>query len=190
MKLISFAVISLLAITVSAYPGLGTPPQGGEQSESTSTPSAHQPQGADAQSAGQLSSIIGQNPWQLPSTIDQDSQQPHADTSHVLQEYHEQSLQTKLNELDKKYQETQGVANKIQDTINVLKHEMWNLKAKLGELKAGPEYAEVFEEYRRKSKALDKERDYLTALKDDMGTIMDMYDRTVNEIISLNEAQQ
>ncbi|KAH6572605.1 hypothetical protein BASA62_003308 [Batrachochytrium salamandrivorans] len=27
MKLISFAVISLLAITVSAYPGLGTPPQ-------------------------------------------------------------------------------------------------------------------------------------------------------------------
>ncbi|KAH6563061.1 hypothetical protein BASA83_009539 [Batrachochytrium salamandrivorans] len=39
MKLISFAVLSLLAITVSAHPGLGTPPQGLEEPQSTTTQS-------------------------------------------------------------------------------------------------------------------------------------------------------
>ncbi|KAH6600681.1 hypothetical protein BASA50_002065 [Batrachochytrium salamandrivorans] len=34
MKLISFAALSFLAITVSAYPGLDTPSQGAEQSQS------------------------------------------------------------------------------------------------------------------------------------------------------------
>ncbi|KAH6585330.1 hypothetical protein BASA60_000619 [Batrachochytrium salamandrivorans] len=41
MKLISFAVVSFLAITVSAYPGLDT--HDIEQSQSTSTQNSHQP---------------------------------------------------------------------------------------------------------------------------------------------------
>ncbi|KAH6587364.1 hypothetical protein BASA50_001293 [Batrachochytrium salamandrivorans] len=43
MKLISFAVVSLLAITVSAYPGPGTPPQ------DIGAPSAEQHQDVDSQ---------------------------------------------------------------------------------------------------------------------------------------------
>ncbi|KAH6572104.1 hypothetical protein BASA50_001097 [Batrachochytrium salamandrivorans] len=52
MKLIAFVAISFLAITVSAYPGLGTPPQSttaqsAEQHQSTSTDEMQQSQSTD-----------------------------------------------------------------------------------------------------------------------------------------------
>ncbi|KAH6564859.1 hypothetical protein BASA60_010124 [Batrachochytrium salamandrivorans] len=54
MKLISFAAISFLAITVSAYPGLGTPSQGAD------APSAEQSQDATGQSEQQSQGAAGQ----------------------------------------------------------------------------------------------------------------------------------
>ncbi|KAH9265504.1 hypothetical protein BASA83_011099 [Batrachochytrium salamandrivorans] len=61
MKRISFVAIFLLAITVSAYPGLGTPPQ------STTTQSAEQHQSTDTSSELQFQSTdtrIPQQPYE------------------------------------------------------------------------------------------------------------------------------
>ncbi|KAH6566100.1 hypothetical protein BASA60_001894 [Batrachochytrium salamandrivorans] len=58
MKLISFAVVSLLAITVSAYPGPGTPPQ------DIGAPSEEQHQDVDSQEPLQHQSTDAQEPQQ------------------------------------------------------------------------------------------------------------------------------
>ncbi|KAH9264183.1 hypothetical protein BASA83_012382 [Batrachochytrium salamandrivorans] len=89
----------------------------------------------------------------------------HADTDRGSQEYHEQLLQTKLNELDKKYQEKQDAADGIKAVIEVLDYELWDLRAKLSELKAGPEQDRLFEKYKAESQAMDEKCKALTALK-------------------------
>ncbi|KAH9276349.1 hypothetical protein BASA83_001039 [Batrachochytrium salamandrivorans] len=102
MKLISLAALSFLAITVSAYPGPGTPPQGAgvqgaEQSQGAGAQGAQQPQGAGVQGAQQPQGANapdpwqdrndrGQDPWQFPSTRAQDPWQPWGTAVHDPQQ--------------------------------------------------------------------------------------------------------
>ncbi|KAH6569865.1 hypothetical protein BASA50_003607 [Batrachochytrium salamandrivorans] len=206
MKLISFAALSFLAITVSAYPRLGAPPQGAgapsaEHSQGAGAPGVQQPRGAVAQGAGQLPSTRAQDPWQLLGAAAHDPQQPQntgvrdaeqvrANNGRLLQNYNEELLQNRLDKLGKEYQEKQKVAEEIQDIAKVLEDEMQELGLLLGALKAGPEYDGVFEKYLQKSKEVSEQHGALNDLKDDMESVQSMYDATVEEILSSNETQQ
>ncbi|KAH6559962.1 hypothetical protein BASA62_000237 [Batrachochytrium salamandrivorans] len=61
MRLISFAVISLLAITVSAYPGLGSDDQDLEEPQSTAAQDLEEPQSASVQGEQQSQSTVAQD---------------------------------------------------------------------------------------------------------------------------------
>ncbi|KAH6600810.1 hypothetical protein BASA61_002229 [Batrachochytrium salamandrivorans] len=167
MKLISFAALSFLAITVSAYPGPGTPSQG------AGAQGAQQPRGAGARDAEQPRNNAVQGVWQS-----------HANAGQILQEHYQQPLYAKLNDLKDSYKARKSVAEETNTVIKVLEYEMQELGSMLVALKAGPEYEKVFKQYMRKSKEVSEQYKTLKDLEKEMKDIKRRYDRTVKEIAS------
>ncbi|KAH6582814.1 hypothetical protein BASA60_001710 [Batrachochytrium salamandrivorans] len=103
MKLISFAVISLLAITVSAYPGSSTLPQSTttqdiQQHQSTATQSAEQPQSTATQSEQQSDQDKAQGELKRLMRIyekDANAFQQYSDAKAALNELYEQRNEQK-----------------------------------------------------------------------------------------------
>ncbi|KAH6589253.1 hypothetical protein BASA61_005692 [Batrachochytrium salamandrivorans] len=111
MKLISLAALSFLAITVSAYPGLGTPHQGAgapsaEQSQNTGTPSAEQCQNAAERNAVQYQFCLIQRARQR----------------------YEQELQAESQMLAKLYREEQGLAHDMGALLIEMEREQLQLR--------------------------------------------------------------
>ncbi|KAH6566272.1 hypothetical protein BASA62_006817 [Batrachochytrium salamandrivorans] len=92
MKLISFAVVSLLATTVSAYPGPGTPPQ------DIGAPSEEQHQDVDSQEPLQHQSTDAQVPQQIRMLMTQDPQQDQ-----------EKELEDEIKKLEEQYKDQKAL---------------------------------------------------------------------------------
>ncbi|KAH9249183.1 hypothetical protein BASA81_013082 [Batrachochytrium salamandrivorans] len=116
MRLISFAALSFLAITVSAYPGPGTPhqsttTQSALQHQSTDVPGAHQLQGDADLNDPDLQSAIAQSLQEQQNDDDLDYQQFQlalAESAQQLQESDdpdEQELRLVLAESTRQHQE-------------------------------------------------------------------------------------
>ncbi|KAH6566098.1 hypothetical protein BASA60_009615 [Batrachochytrium salamandrivorans] len=118
MKLISFAALSFLAITVSALPGPGTPHQ------STTTQSALQHQSTTTQSA-----------LQHQSTGTPSAQRHQLARSRSAQDRYKQSLQAESEILREQYRENRALACKMKALINAIEKNYWNLEGRLKNLK-------------------------------------------------------
>ncbi|KAH6597764.1 hypothetical protein BASA61_003028 [Batrachochytrium salamandrivorans] len=149
MKLISFAVISLLAITVSAYPGSSTLPQSTttqdiQQHQSTATQSAEQPQSTATQSEQQSDQDKAQALSQEAKTL-----------SRMAGRLYGRSQKTGINlkkklELEKQYSDAKAALNELYEQRNEQK-----------QLSAGPK------------KILDKSRANVQLLEENQRRIMD-----------------
>ncbi|KAH9276344.1 hypothetical protein BASA83_001032 [Batrachochytrium salamandrivorans] len=199
MRLFSFAALSFLAITVSAYPGPGTPPQGdvaqsAEQSQDADAPDPQHPQGADSHGLWQgLMDVVHDpqqfqngvhNPQQPQDAGARDAEQPHASNGRVLQKPHERLLQDKLNKVGEEYNARKGVAKGIQDFITVLEKEIQRLGIRLGGLDDGPEYDGVLEKCLQLSEEVRKQYGHLKDMNQELKDLENMYIRKVDEILS------
>ncbi|KAH6563945.1 hypothetical protein BASA81_012229 [Batrachochytrium salamandrivorans] len=108
MKLISFAVISLLAITVSAYPHQDPNEQDSEE-----------PQGAASQSAEQPQGVTTHILLEPQSTIDQ-----------ALPENPQPPLQNKFDDLLKEYEEKQHAAAGLDYNISELERKRSDMESR------------------------------------------------------------
>ncbi|KAH9252578.1 hypothetical protein BASA81_009447 [Batrachochytrium salamandrivorans] len=105
MKLISLAALSLLAITVSAYPGLSTSPQ------STTTQSAEQPQSTAIQIAEQPQSTDAQSAQKSQDAAERNAVRYQFYLLRSARRQYEQGLQAELQMLNQKYREEQDLAH-------------------------------------------------------------------------------
>ncbi|KAH6575188.1 hypothetical protein BASA60_000738 [Batrachochytrium salamandrivorans] len=123
MKLISFAAISLLAVTVSAYPGLGTLPQ------STTTQSALQHQSTDTQSVQQYQDAFTQS-------VQQPDQDPfQTELSELEEDQSEQEMShIGLDKLEKDYERTQVLISELGSIISTTTKEKVDLGLEKDEL--------------------------------------------------------
>ncbi|KAH6561867.1 hypothetical protein BASA62_009548 [Batrachochytrium salamandrivorans] len=174
MKLISFAVISLLAITVSAYPGSSTLPQSTttqdiQQHQSTATQSAEQPQSTATQSEqqsdqdkaqGELKRLMriyekDANAFQQVNKIVVALSQEAKTLSRMAGKLYGRSQKTGINlkkklELEKQYSDAKAALNELYEQRNEQK-----------QLSAGPK------------KILDKSRANVQLLEENQRRIMD-----------------
>ncbi|KAH6582532.1 hypothetical protein BASA60_001896 [Batrachochytrium salamandrivorans] len=139
MRLISFAVVSLLAVTVSAYPGPGTPhqsttTQSALQHQSTDTPGAQQHQGNDDLNDPDLRSAIAQslqqqqtdddlNDQQLQLALAESAQQPQSNRDQILQDYGQGASQAEVKELEEELKLKEALAAELKDVIDAIKNE-------------------------------------------------------------------
>ncbi|KAH9263351.1 hypothetical protein BASA83_013265 [Batrachochytrium salamandrivorans] len=131
MKLISFAAISFLAITVSAYPGLGTPSQGAD------APSAEQSQDATGQSEQQSQGAVGQS----------------------LRQQQKHELQDKVDMLRKNHIEKGDEIYKIGKSIQEMEKERYELEQSIRGLEEGsPEQNDMIAELGSLSLDIDAAR--------------------------------
>ncbi|KAH9252440.1 hypothetical protein BASA81_009641 [Batrachochytrium salamandrivorans] len=167
MKLISFAVISFLAITVSAYPGLGTPSQDLEGPQSTTTQDLEESQGATTQSE-----------QQHQGTIDQSEQ-----------ENSQQLLQDPLVELIEQYKEKQAETDRLQHEIDVLEEETSEMESRAKELDE-PGIMDLVREFIAKDRVLVRAYASKEALEREMEAITVRYDEVEKKMALLNETQE
>ncbi|KAH6589115.1 hypothetical protein BASA50_010281 [Batrachochytrium salamandrivorans] len=167
MKLISFAVISFLAITVSAYPGLGTPSQDLEEPQSTTTQSAQEPQ----------------------STTVHSEQEYQSTTAQDLSENSQQSLQDKLEKLIESYKAKQAEANELQNEIKELETEMSLMDSRANTLD-GSEMMDLVQEFLAKNASWDIAYANKQTLKREMTAIMEECDEMIKKTPSLDETSK
>ncbi|KAH9267317.1 hypothetical protein BASA83_010051 [Batrachochytrium salamandrivorans] len=146
MRLISFAVVSLLAVTVSAYPGPGTPhqsttTQSALQHQSTDTPGAQQHQGNDDLNDPDLRSAIAQslqqqqtdddlNDQQLQLALAESAQQPQSNRDQILQDYGQGASQAEVKELEEELKLKEALAAELKDVIDAIKTKSYKLGPK------------------------------------------------------------
>ncbi|KAH9270746.1 hypothetical protein BASA83_007108 [Batrachochytrium salamandrivorans] len=147
MKLISFAIVSLLAITVSAYPGPGTPHQ------STTTQSALQHQSTDTPGAQQHQAAAHQSTVLYKFYLDQSEQQSDQDKA-----------QDELKRLMQVYKNDAATLHRVENKIEVAQreavkamHTADKIKAKLQQTGLDSEEKLELEEQYKEAKAMVKE---------------------------------
>ncbi|KAH6597442.1 hypothetical protein BASA50_004359 [Batrachochytrium salamandrivorans] len=134
MKLISLAAISFLAITVSAYPGLGTPSQG------DNAPSAEQSQDATGQSEQQSQGATGQSEQQSQGATGQSEQQSQGAGAPSTLKHYEPELQAQIDMLSKNHREKINEIYNLGDHIKEMEDNLWELKRLIEDLeKDSPE---------------------------------------------------
>ncbi|KAH6572080.1 hypothetical protein BASA60_006852 [Batrachochytrium salamandrivorans] len=189
MKLISFAVISFLAITVSAYPGLGTPSQDLEESPSTSSQDLEGSQSTTTQSAQKPQSTTTQSAQEPQSTTIQSEQEYQSTTAQDLSENSQQSLQDQLEKLFEEYEEKRVEASKLQNIMDELETEMSEIVSRANTLE-GLERTDLLQEFLAKHKSWSEPYTAWGILQRRMADIRKKYGDMVKEIASLNETQQ
>ncbi|KAH9248749.1 hypothetical protein BASA81_013591 [Batrachochytrium salamandrivorans] len=144
MRLISFAIVSLLAITVSA------------QSPHTVIQRAHQHRNTVIQRAHQhrntvirvhinigipLSSVhinigipLSRVHGNFGSTVIQSAHQPQSTTTHILPEHHRESLQTALEGLVEDYKSIQAETDRLQNAINAMGKKKSKIESEMNDL--------------------------------------------------------
>ncbi|KAH9263356.1 hypothetical protein BASA83_013271 [Batrachochytrium salamandrivorans] len=168
MKLISFAAISFLAITVSAYPGLGTPSQGAD------APSAEQSQDATGQSEQQPQVAAGRSViYQF--YLDQRARQQH-----------KQSLQDKVDMLSKNHIEKGDEIYKIGKSIQKMEEEKSELEQSIKELEEGsPEKDDMMATLMSLSLGIDAARVSLQDEVEEMKKIEGQYNNAEEKLALL-----
>ncbi|KAH6579589.1 hypothetical protein BASA61_004778 [Batrachochytrium salamandrivorans] len=158
MKLISFAIVSLLAITVSAYPGPGTPLQ------STDTQSAQQPQVAASQSTVQHQSTDTPSVLQHQDDADLNDQQYQNDATQSEQQSDQDKIQAELKRLMQVYKNDAATLHRVENKIEVAQREAVNamhmadkIKAKLQQTGLDSKERLELEEQYNEAKAMVKE---------------------------------
>ncbi|KAH6565948.1 hypothetical protein BASA50_007331 [Batrachochytrium salamandrivorans] len=160
MKLISFAALSFLAITVSAYPGLDTP------SQSTTTHSALQHQSTTAQNL-----------------------ERHQDVrSRSGRKHYKQLLQAELEKLGKEYKEKRALVGGMKALINTMKTEQSELKKSIDALEeTDPNKAEMVARRISQTSAIKKELVFLNTARHEMKDAEEQRDIVEAKLISLSE---
>ncbi|KAH6587164.1 hypothetical protein BASA50_001442 [Batrachochytrium salamandrivorans] len=152
MKLISFAVISFLAITVSAFP----------------------PNHPDAKDVGQSS-----NEQQPPSTDAQGLEQSQGASFQTTQDSSESSqelLQDKLEDLIDEYTTKHAEASKLKTEVDKMKNELSEIVLRTEGLD-GPEKEESMRDFFAKQKVWSKEYGRMRSLEHKMDAIKKEYVR-------------
>ncbi|KAH6596842.1 hypothetical protein BASA61_003336 [Batrachochytrium salamandrivorans] len=167
MKLISFAVISFLAITVSAYPHQDPDEQDVEQSQGASSQSEQQHQGTTVQSEHQARSTIAQ----------------------VLQGQYRQSLKDVLVNLNEDYNAKQVTANYRQDDINKIEKGMLKIESEINAL-SGLEKAVSVQHLSSMHRSLARTRDSKRILEYDMKLILEELQDVERAIAALDVTQE
>ncbi|KAH6561933.1 hypothetical protein BASA82_001064 [Batrachochytrium salamandrivorans] len=163
MKLISLAVLSFLAITVSAYPGSDTPPQ------STTTQSAEQPQ----------------------STTGQSEQQYQDAASQSERQQHKQELQAGLEILRQQYKEERNLIEKIKAFIQKTEDDQLILEQSINRLDNNiPERDEMIAMLNSQALDIDAAHASLQIALQKMEEILENHSITEGKLKLLNEAQQ
>ncbi|KAH9253792.1 hypothetical protein BASA83_004297 [Batrachochytrium salamandrivorans] len=178
MKLISFAVISFLAITVSAYPGLGTPSQDLEGSPSTSSQDLEESQSTTTQSAQEPQSTTVQSEQEYQST-----------TNPNEQEDSQQSLQDQLDKLIENYEEKRAEANELQNEINELETEISSMNLKANTLDESG-MMDLIRDLLAKNESWNTAYETWKTLKHEMTAIMEDYSEMVKKTPSLDETSK
>ncbi|KAH6570921.1 hypothetical protein BASA62_004087 [Batrachochytrium salamandrivorans] len=129
MKLISFAAISLLAITVSAYPPRGAGAQRGHQPRGAGAQRGHQPRGAGAQHGYQPPGAGAPSGHQHPGATIQRGHQPRGAASQRAQGHRLQLLQEERNRLEDRYNQNQNVVNDLQFAIDVAERGRFGIRS-------------------------------------------------------------
>ncbi|KAH6591876.1 hypothetical protein BASA50_008389 [Batrachochytrium salamandrivorans] len=157
MKLISFAVISFLAITVSAFP----------------------PNHPDAKDVGQSS-----NEQQPPSTDAQgleELQGASFQTTQDSSESFQQLLHDKLDDLIDEYTTKHAAANKLQIEVDKMENELSEIVLRTEGLD-GPEKEESMRDFFAKQRLWSGKYGFMKSLEHGMATIKKQYDDLVKEI--------
>ncbi|KAH9252442.1 hypothetical protein BASA81_009643 [Batrachochytrium salamandrivorans] len=193
MKLISFAVISFLAIAVSAYPHQNPDEQDFEGSQDASFQSAEQPQGVTTQVLLENQGTIDQSEPEPQSATVQGLQEPQGATVQGLQEPQgatvqseqqhqgaidqsepenpQQSLQDMLDKLLKEYEEKQAETDRLQQEIDRLEEEMLNIESRANTFD-GPGVMSLFREFIAKNGVLVRARASKETLEREMEATM------------------
>ncbi|KAH6592180.1 hypothetical protein BASA50_008225 [Batrachochytrium salamandrivorans] len=178
MKLISFAVISFLAITVSAYPHQGAGVQ--DLEESPSTPS---------QDLEESPSTFSQDLEGSQSTTTQSEQEYQSATTQGLSENSRQSLQDKLDKLTKEYKAKQAAASELQNTMDGLETRMSDIGLRAN-IPDGPGMMDLVREFLAKNSGLAKARASKKALEREMDAILKECDDLVKGTTSSDETRE
>ncbi|KAH6570950.1 hypothetical protein BASA62_004116 [Batrachochytrium salamandrivorans] len=211
MKLISFAVISFLAITVSAYPGLGTPSQDLEGSQSTTAQDLEGSQSTTTQDLEGSQSTDTQSEQQHQGATTQSEQQPQSAASQILeesqgattqseQEYQDtidqsepedsqQLLQNMLDKLSDEYKAKYDEVNGLQHIIDELANEMPNFELRANTFD-GPEKEALFQDLLSKNPSWGTAYETWEALQREMEAIRKEYNGVVKKMALLNETQE
>ncbi|KAH6563388.1 hypothetical protein BASA62_008599 [Batrachochytrium salamandrivorans] len=162
MKLISFAVISFLAITVSAFP----------------------PNHPDTKDADR-----SQGEQQHQSTSSQDPQQSLTVPTQVLQIDYLQSLKVVLDGLLKDYQETQAEARILQNSSSVITNKISKIESGLDGLDED-EKEDAAKKISRLQYYLTKVKESQRKNQHEMDNIEEQYDEMAMRIAKSSETQQ
>ncbi|KAH6576650.1 hypothetical protein BASA50_006700 [Batrachochytrium salamandrivorans] len=183
MKLISFAVISLLAITVSAYPGLGSDGQDLEE-----------PQGSNAQSEQQLQSTsvtqdeqgsqstVTQNEQESQSTVTQDKQESQSTVTQNEQESQSTVTQDK--------QESQStVTQNEQESQSTVTQDKQGSQSTVTQDKQESDYDKVMLKFKELKSKYERVKGLLVTLsgnfesiKEDINALKKLMARTKNKL--------
>ncbi|KAH6566222.1 hypothetical protein BASA61_006728 [Batrachochytrium salamandrivorans] len=140
MKLISFAAISLLAITVSAYPPRGAGAQRGHQPRGAGAQHGYQPPGAGAQHGYQPPGATARRGHQHQNTgapsghqhqsaVTQRGHRPQGAASQRAQGHQLQLLQEERDRLEDRYNQNQDVVNDLQFAIDVAERGRFGIRS-------------------------------------------------------------
>ncbi|KAH9263357.1 hypothetical protein BASA83_013272 [Batrachochytrium salamandrivorans] len=174
MKLISFAAISFLAITVSAHTRLSAVSQG------AGAPSEEQSQGAGAPSEEQSQDATGQN-----------AQQPQVARIQSLRQQHKQSLQAGSEILRQKHEEKINEVYKIGDHIKEMEKEKFKLREAINGLDDdSPERNGMMARLMSLSLDIEDANASLKIVMQDMRKIEERYNIATKKLEKLNESQQ
>ncbi|KAH6590627.1 hypothetical protein BASA61_005218 [Batrachochytrium salamandrivorans] len=199
MRLISFAIVSLLAITVSAqsphtviqraHQHRNTVIQRAHQHRDTVIQRAHQHRNTVIQcrhfeyrtSAHQHRNTVIQSARQLRSTVIQSAHQPQSTTTHILPEHHRESLQTALERLVEDYKSIQAETDRLQNAINAMGKKKSKIESEMNDLDQPEKETSV-----QKNSSIRRSSTIAQASKinieDEMKAIMKEYGDVVKEI--------
>ncbi|KAH6579263.1 hypothetical protein BASA61_010376 [Batrachochytrium salamandrivorans] len=170
MKLISFAVVSLLAITVSAYPQQSTSTQDVQSYQSTSTPTSQQ---------SQSTSIPTSQPSQSTSTNDAQSSQSTA--TPTPQPPYQDKVQVEIDRLTKIYEKEDDDFYRLNNDIQLAHETIVGIKDKIIDIDVQLKVAGIKAE-RRWSLIVDHvhSNKLLEKLRDDYKEYQQPYENAMN----------
>ncbi|KAH6561683.1 hypothetical protein BASA50_003860 [Batrachochytrium salamandrivorans] len=178
MKLISFAVISFLAITVSAHPYQGADDQGLEES-----------QGASSQSEQEYQITTTEDLEESQDASSQSEQQPQNTVVQALWGQYRRLLQDALVRLNESYKDKHAEVNSLHDKISTMKKEMSGIVSRTGDLN-GLERVNPLQVFFALNKSLAIARTFRNALGLELQTIRAERQSLVEEIVSWDEAHK
>ncbi|KAH6584889.1 hypothetical protein BASA60_000766 [Batrachochytrium salamandrivorans] len=176
MKLISFAVVSLLAITVSAYPQQSTSTQDVQSYQSTSTPTSQQ---------SQSTSIPTSQPSQSTSTNDAQSSQSTA--TPTPQPPYQDKVQVEIDRLTKIYEKEDDDFYRLNNDIQLAHETIVGIKDKIIDIDVQLKVAGIKAERRSQlTEKLDRLSALLKKMRDEYKEYQQPYENAMKRRPSLN----